>query len=279
MTPRSWLYVPGHRADRIEKAVAGPADAVVIDLEDAVPVHAKTLALANALDALEAHPDRTIWVRISAGSGACAEAEVDALMHADARPAGIRVPKAEVPAVLASIAERVCFEVHALVESAAGLLGAPELARCHPRVTGIALGEADLAADLRVRPDGLVWARGWIVAAARAAQLGSPVQSVWTDVADLDGLAESSRLGLTQGFFGRSVVHPSQIAPVNAAYTPDAAEVETARRVVGSATRSECNGESAVLDTDGRFIDPAVIANARVVLDRAERYEHARRNA
>ncbi|RVW05681.1 HpcH/HpaI aldolase/citrate lyase family protein [Rhodococcus xishaensis] len=279
MTPRSWLYVPGHRGDRIEKAVAGPADAVVIDLEDAVPAHAKTHALANTLDALGTHPNRTIWVRINGGSGGCAEEEVDALMHTDTRPAGIRVPKAEVPAALASIAERVSFEVHALVESAAGLLNAPELARCHPRVTGIALGEADLAADLRVGPDGLVWARGWTVAAARAAQLASPVQSVWTNIADLDGLAESSRQGLTHGFFGRSVVHPSQIAPVHAAYTPDIDEVEAAQRVVGSATRSECNGESAVLDTDGRFIDPAVIANARVVLERAERYEYPRRNA
>ncbi|NKY37692.1 CoA ester lyase [Nocardia speluncae] len=270
MTPRSWLYVPGHRADRIGKAIDSAADAVVIDLEDAVPVGAKDQALANALEALcAAPPERQVWLRLNAIGSEWLDRELAALAGGP-DPAGVRLPKSDDPESVAATAERLRCPVHATIESAAGLLAAPQIARCHPRVTGIALGEADLAADMRTEPEGLVWARGWIVTAARAAGLSSPVQSVWTAVDDPVGLAETSRAGLAQGFFGRSVIHPNQIDIVNTAYTPTAEEQDRARRIVDRAAASMAAGESAVLDENGRFIDPAVVANARVVLDRAQ---------
>lgn len=271
MTPRSWLYVPGHRDDRIGKAIDSAADAVVIDLEDAVPVHAKERALANALAALDAAPpERRIWLRLNAIGSVWLDNELAELATAQTLPAGVRVPKAETPESVAATTDRLTCQVHAIIESAAGLLAAPAIAKCHPRVTGIALGEADLAADLRTEADGLVWARGWIVTAARAAGLSSPVQSVWTAVEDSAGLAETSRSGRAQGFFGRSVIHPDQIGIVNQAFTPSPEEQSRARRIVECAAASQSAGESAVLDENGRFIDPAVVANARVVLDRAE---------
>ncbi|GGL38973.1 HpcH/HpaI aldolase/citrate lyase family protein [Nocardia jinanensis] len=271
MTPRSWLYVPGHRDDRIGKAIDSAADAVVIDLEDAVPVHAKDRALTNALAALRAAPtQRRIWLRLNAIGSAWLDNELTELAGTPAPPAGVRLPKAETPESVAATTDRLTCQVHAIIESAAGLLAAPAIAKCHPRVTGIALGEADLAADMRTEGDGLAWARGWIVTAARAAGLTSPVQSVWTAVDDPGGLADSSRTGRTQGFFGRSVIHPNQIGIVNQAYTPSPEEQSRARRIVECAAASQAAGESAVLDENGRFIDPAVVANARVVLDRAE---------
>ncbi|MEU7766517.1 CoA ester lyase [Nocardia sp. NPDC049190] len=271
MTPRSWLYVPGHRDDRIGRALDSAADAVVIDLEDAVPVGAKDRALANALDAVRAAPpSREIWLRLNAVGTEWLDRELDALATVVALPAGVRLPKSEDPESVSTVAQRLGCDVHAIVESAAGLLAAPQIARCHQRVTGIALGEADLAADLRTESSGLVWARGWIVAAARAAGLASPVQSVWTAVDDLVGLAQTSRVGRAEGFFGRSVIHPKQIDIVNEAYTPSPDEQSRARRIVDRAAASMAAGEAAVLDEDGRFIDPAVVANARIVLDRAE---------
>ncbi|QCQ90236.1 HpcH/HpaI aldolase/citrate lyase family protein [Rhodococcus sp. SGAir0479] len=271
MSPRSWLYVPGHRAERIPKAIASAADAVVIDLEDAVPVDAKERALEHAVAALQSAPaGRTIWLRLNAIGSQWLAREIDVLSGADCAPAGVRLPKAESPETVAATTDRLGCPVHAIVESAAGLLAAPQIARCHSRVTGIALGEADLAADLRTAPEGLAWARGWIVAAARAAGLSSPVQSVWTAVDDPAGLAASSHAGRIQGFFGRSVIHPDQIDIVNEAYTPSAEEQERAQRIVDDASASLAAGESAVLDENGRFIDPAVVANARVVLDRAQ---------
>ncbi|MEV5651429.1 CoA ester lyase [Nocardia sp. NPDC052254] len=271
MTPRSWLYVPGHRHDRIGKALDSGADAVVIDLEDAVPVTAKDRALENALDTLRtAPPGRRIWLRLNVVGSEWLDNELAALASASVAPAGVRLPKADEPESVSAVADQLSCDVHAIIESAAGLLAAPRIAQCHRRITGIALGEADLAADMRVQPSGLAWARGWIVAAARAAGLNSPVQSVWTAVDDLEGLADSSRAGLAQGFFGRSVVHPKQIDIVHDAYTPSADAQRTARQIIDRAAESVAAGESAVLDDDGRFIDPAVVANARLVLDRAE---------
>ncbi|MEV0720829.1 HpcH/HpaI aldolase/citrate lyase family protein, partial [Asanoa sp. NPDC050611] len=110
---------------------------------------------------------------------------------------------------------------------------------------------------------GLAWARGWVVVAARAAGLPAPVQSVYTDVADLDGLRASTRQARAMGFVGRSVVHPRQIPVVHAVFTPSAAEVAAAEAVL-AALRP---GEAAVLDADGRFVDAAVVRRARLVLD------------
>jgi citrate lyase subunit beta/citryl-CoA lyase len=161
--------------------------------------------------------------------------------------------------------------MHLLIESASALRDAPQLAEAHHRIKGLALGEADLAADLRVSHEGLDWARGWIVTAARSHGLSSPVQSVYTDVADLDGLRRSSVQGRRQGFFGRTVIHPRQIDVVNDAFTPTPEEVARAEGVVALAQTSAEAGETAVLDPDGRFIDPAVVENARLILDLAIR--------
>jgi citrate lyase subunit beta/citryl-CoA lyase len=146
-----------------------------------------------------------------------------------------------------------------------------DLASAHPLVAGLGLGEADLSADLRLFSDaGLDWARGWVVVAARAAGLPSPVQSVWTDIADLDGLRSSSERGRDTGFVGRSIVHPRQISIVHEVFTPSAEQVRQASAVVRTAEDARSRGEVAVLDENGRLIDPAVVEKARVVLDLAD---------
>jgi citrate lyase subunit beta/citryl-CoA lyase len=168
------------------------------------------------------------------------------------------------------VAEHTGLPLQLVIETAAGLARAVDLATAHPLVTGIGLGEADLSADLRLVSDaGLEWARGWVVVAARAAGLPSPVQSVWTDVADLDGLRASCERGRAAGFVGRSVVHPRQVAVVHDVYTPTPEQVRQAAAVVRTADEARARGEVAVLDEDGRFVDPAVVERARVVLDLA----------
>ncbi len=193
MTPRSWLYVPGHRADRVAKALAAGADAVVVDLEDAVPPDQKQAARDTALRlAAEGGHDRPLWVRVNDPAGPWGEADVDAL--AGLSLTGLRLPRSEDPAVVREVGDRAGLPMQLLVESAAGLARAADLATAHPLVAGLGLGEADLSADLRVTGDeGLAWARGWVVVAARAAGLPSPVQSVYTDVADLAGLRAEHR--------------------------------------------------------------------------------------
>lgn len=265
--------MPGHRPDRIAKALRAGADAVVIDLEDAVPAQLKDAAREACLAALVARPaggraDVTpVWVRVNSPRDKVGRRDLAAL--ADAAVDGLRLPRCDDPALVAEAAETTGHPLHLLVESAAGLARLHELAGCHPGVRGISLGEADLAADLLVGDDaGLDWARGAVVVAARAAGLGSPVQSVFTDVADLAGLETSSRAGLSAGFFGRSVVHPRQIETVHEVFTPTADQVSRAESVVATADDAAARGEVAVLDADGRFVDPAVVHRARAVLAR-----------
>jgi len=269
--PRSWLYVPGHRADRVAKALVAGADAVVIDLEDAVPAAQKDAARDLTVALLGERRDDgalQVWVRINPPGTEAGRRDVAAL--AGSRLDGLRVPRADDPGEVREVAERTGARLQLLLESARGLSRARELAEAHELVVGIGLGEADLAADLLVdRDEGLTWARGAVVAAARAAGLPSPVQSVWTDVGDPDGLRASSEVGRATGFFGRSVIHPRQIDTVHDVYTPSPEEIAAAEGIVATAADAAARGEAAALDAHGRFVDPAVVARARTVLDRA----------
>jgi citrate lyase subunit beta / citryl-CoA lyase len=273
LEPRSWLYVPGHRPDRISKALASAADAVVIDLEDAVPGDKKDAARDEALRVLadrspaDLHGRPQMWVRINPALTTAGQDDMGALAGAPAH--GLRVPRVEDVSDVRQVAERTGLPLQLLLETALGLTRAFALARAHQNVVGIGLGESDLAADLVVDQDeGLQWARGAVVVAARAAGLPSPVQSVWTNVADLDGLRASSVTGRAAGFYGRSVIHPQQIRIIHEVYTPAPDEVEAAREVMRAATGAASRGEVAVLDATGRFVDPAVVRRARIILDR-----------
>lgn len=268
--PRSWLYVPGHRADRVAKALVAGADAVVVDLEDAVPAADKQRARETAVEVSESERPGGVqlWVRINPPAGPLGRQDVEAL--GGSRLDGLRLPRVEHPDDVAAATVSTGLPLQLLLESGRGLLAAFALARCSPQVAGIGLGEADLAADLVVDPhEGLDWARGAVVVAARAAGLPSPVQSVWTDVADLDGLRASSLRGAARGFFGRSVVHPRQIAVVHEAFTPTTDTVAAASSVVRAAREAAERGEAATLDPVGRFVDPAVLRRAELVLARA----------
>ena len=263
---RSWLYVPGHRRDLAEKALAGEADAVVLDLEDAVPLGRKDEARATVADVLAAGPAKPTWVRLNAIGTGLTYDDVAAL--ASSPPAGVRLPKAESSEQLEALAARLPapIELHLLIESALGLERAFELA-AHPAVSGIALGEADLAADLGVSSDeALVYARSRCVTAARAARLAPPVQSVHTAVGDDDALRLTSERARALGFFGRSAIHPRQVPVIHAAYTPSADELEDARELMEALAGAEARGEAALVLPDGRFVDPAVVERARRIL-------------
>jgi citrate lyase subunit beta/citryl-CoA lyase len=257
---RSWLYVPGDRPDRITKALEGPADAVIIDLEDAVAAAAKDDARRNALAALG--DGASAFVRINAPGTPDGEADIAAL--AGSAPAGVRVPKCEDPDELRRVADALGVPVYPVLESALGVENALVLATAHPLVAGISLGEADLAADLRVTGgDALTWPRSRVVVAARAAGLPSPVQSVWTAVRDLDGLRTSTEAGRRAGFFGRSVIHPAQIPLVHEACAPDPAETAWASELLDRLSTDE---SAAWIDHNGQFVDAAIVARARWVL-------------
>lgn len=264
---RSWLYVPGHRADLVAKARSGAAEAVVVDLEDAVAPGVKDAARA-AVAELDRGDGRPVWVRMNALDGPWGEADVAVL--AGAAIDGVRVPKADDPDAVARLADRLGHPLHLTVESALGLERAFALACAHPLVAAVSLGEADLAADLRVVDrTALEWARERIVVAARAAGLPSPIAPVWTDLPDLAGLAADCLTVRARGFWGRSVIHPRQIPVVHEAFTVTDDERTRARALLDALDAAGARGESAGRDAAGRFVDPAVIAGARALLDRA----------
>jgi citrate lyase subunit beta/citryl-CoA lyase len=266
---RSWLYVPANQPELLEKAMAGPADAVVCDLEDAVPAAAKEQARRNAsASAATPHP-KPLWIRVNPPGTPDGAADLTALASQDV--AGIRVPKAEDPAAVAEFAERAAVPLHLLIETALGVENAFALARCHPAVAVVSLGESDLMADLRVRDRGaLDWARQRVIVANRAAGLPSPPHAVWTDVADLAGLAGDTARARDRGFFGQSVIHPRQVETVNRIFTPTPEEVDRARGLLAAGAARTESGTAAWLDDHGRFVDPAVVTGARWVVDLAD---------
>ncbi|MGC5015815.1 HpcH/HpaI aldolase/citrate lyase family protein [Streptosporangium sp. DT93] len=278
MTPRSYLYVPADQQDKLAKAAGCGADALILDLEDAVAPGAKAAARANAAAALSALTGE-VWVRVNAGTP---EADVTAV--AVPGLTGIVVPKAE-PALL-EIADALLtgaeaahglapgtFALLALIESAAGVVQAERIA-ASPRVIRLGVGEADLAGELGLRPgpgrEELWPIRSRIVVASAAAAILPPVGPVETAVRDTETLAAGTRVLLRQGFRARTALSPRQLPLINEVFTPSPGEVEEARDLV----RRLAGAGGVALDARGRFIDAAVARSAHEVIGRAGRVAH-----
>ncbi|MFE2039632.1 HpcH/HpaI aldolase/citrate lyase family protein [Streptomyces sp. NPDC059477] len=270
--PLTWLYVPGDRPERVAKALACGADVVVIDLEDAVAPDRKEYARAATAELLADPPPVPVHVRVNALDGPWAALDLKALAALPGL-AALRLPKVTAPAQLVRIAGTTAAEgrtppLHPLLESALGIEHAYAIATAHPAVAGLALGEADLRADLGVRDDtALDWPRSRIVVAARAAALPPPPQSVHPDTRDLTGLAATCAHGRALGFLGRAAIHPRQLPVIARAYLPTPEEIEQAQAIAEAAARR--TGAQSL--PDGTFIDPAVTAQAHRTLSLAHR--------
>lgn len=245
---RSWLFAPGDSARKIDKAIAGPADRVIIDLEDAVAPDAKAEARRLAAGALREAGDihARIWVRINPlGSGLVAD-DLAAIMPA--RPGGIMLPKSESGADVAALdalltpLEHVPGEtpIHPLVtETAAAMFGTGTY-RDAPRLAAMSWGAEDLAdslgalantgADGRYRPT-YELARSLCLLGAAAAGVPA-IETIMGDFRDLDGLKTRAEQVRRDGFRGMLAIHPDQVPVINAAFTPGDDEVAEAREIV-----------------------------------------------
>jgi citrate lyase subunit beta / citryl-CoA lyase len=271
---RSYLYVPGDRPERFAKALASGADAVILDLEDAVALPAKDAAREHVLGALAeraaddgGRPE--VWVRVNQGERGLADL---AAIGAGPGLTGVFLPKASAASVAAAGATLGPIPAVALVESAATVLELPTLARS-PGLVALAMGEVDLAADLGIdaSDDGAeLWPlRLSAVLASVAAGLAPLVGPVWVAVRDLDGLATSTVELRRRGFGARQAIHPDQVGPINAAFTPTAEEVDAARALLDSAGDA---GNGAWVGPDGRMVDEAVLRSARRTVELADRW-------
>ena len=276
---RSYLYVPGDQKARLDGASARGADALILDLEDAVSAQNKATARELVAGWLASNADSAspVWVRITSTSP---EEDIAALTG---RVAGVMVPKAE-PDLLRTVGELLTgrerqlqlgqgrIAIIALIETARGLLAAADLAAM-PRVARLAIGRADLAAELGLRlpPEdpGFHPLLLHLVVASAAAGIAAPMAPTSTDFHDLVALRQSTEQFLRLGFRGRSAIHPAQLATINEVFTPSEAEVHRAESLIAAFEESERSGSGVMTDDDGRMVDVAVVRSARDVLARS----------
>ena len=281
LAPRSHLYVPGDAPDRFAKALGRGADALIVDLEDAVAPRAKPaarMAVADWLGMLPPAGERPeVWVRVN--SGELREVDVRAVV----RPGldGVCVAKTGSAAELSEL-DRALAEAEAaaglpagsvqvapLLETAAAVLAAQEIARA-PRVVRLQIGEADLTAELGVQagPDEreLLFVRSHVLLASAAAGIEPPVGPVSTDFRDLDALRESTLALRRLGFRARAAIHPVQIPVIHEVFTPAPDEVARARALVEGFEEAVATGSGVLVGADGRMVDEAVVRAARHTL-------------
>jgi citrate lyase beta subunit len=269
-TARSLLFAPGNDERKLEKALAAGADAVVADLEDAVPAGEKEAARTVTRTAFaDAVSDSLLAVRVNAfGTGNLqADLEVTAGLDLDA----LVLPKATPEAVAALGAEGP--PVIAIVETAIGLRHAFETARSE-RVAALVLGAVDLGLELGLEPrvDGqeILYARSRLVVESAAAGIRSPFDVVHVNTRDDAGLEAEARLARALGFRGKACIHPDQVAIVNRVFSPTTEELERARRVIDAYEHARAHGRGVVA-LDGEMIDLPVVERARRVLAETER--------
>lgn len=270
MHGRSHLYVPGDRGDRQAKAFSRGADALIVDLEDAVRPAAKLGArqlVAEWLATID-RPGVPVWVRINPGE--LREGDVRAVAVASSLT-GLVVAKAErvdelidLDRLLTSMGSKA--RVAPLVESAVGVVNAVSIA-AGPRVSVLHLGEVDLAADLRITPSAdeheWLYVRSQVVLASRAAGIDAPVAPVSVNFTDVERFQESSHALRNLGFGGRACIHPAQVAVANGAFSPTPEELRWAKGIV---SHHGSDSMSATRDAAGNMIDEAVLRRARDLL-------------
>jgi citrate lyase subunit beta / citryl-CoA lyase len=255
MTPRTYLFVPGNRPERFSKALASGADAVIIDLEDAVPPAERDAARANVRAwASPAHP---VLIRVN---GATTEWHRDDIALASLPGvSAIVLPKAERVSDLAPIGKPVL----PIVETARGFWHAADLADA-TNTQRLMFGSIDFQVDLGIHGEGeeLLYFRSQLVLVSRLAGLPSPVDGITAAFDKPDLLRADTDRARRLGFGGKLCIHPKQIPTVHECFGPTPAEEAWAKRVVEAASAAG----GAAVSMDGEMIDRPVIARAEAIL-------------
>ena len=272
--PRSWLFVPADSERKVAKALDSKADAIIFDLEDSVAPAQK----ANARDILKTLPARSggpqWWVRVNPIGSEFHKDDLELIGIADVH--GIVLPKCEGGWDVVTLAHRTgAIPVHAIVtETAASLFGMLSYRDPASPLTAMSWGAEDLSAALgaasKYDADGQLGftyrlARSLCLAGAVAAGV-QPVDGVFADFRDEDGLRAETRAAAHEGFTGKLAIHPDQVDIINAAFTPSEDDVRHAATIVAA---FEAQPDAGVLSVDGRMVDRPHLLQAKRILDRA----------
>ena len=276
---RSLLFAPGNHARRVEKALTLAADGVILDLEDAVAISEKVATRAIVTQALEARRSGRLYIRVNGLGTDWCHGDITAVVGRGLD--GIILPKVEhahelrTADWLIGALERErglvpgAIDLIPIVETALGISNLKDICRSGTRTKCLAFGAGDLTSDM-----GMVWTaseaellpfRSACVMESRAAGMEPPLDTVWADLRDMEGFVASARHAAALGFQGKMCIHPDQVAPANAAFTPDAAAVAQAKRIVAAFDEAEAKGLASI-QLDGQFIDYPIVQRARRVL-------------
>ena len=286
---RSLLFVPALDAHKLEKSLGSGADVIVADLEDSVAADAKEAARGIVVDFLRAHAGKPgvpkLHVRINGFDSGLADRDLDAAVAAGAE--GVMLPKAaggmDITRLDAKIA--VAEAVHGVpdgrtrivaivTETAHAVFQTGTYRGASHRLAGMAWGAEDLSADLGATTardadggflDTFRLARTLTLLGAVAAEV-TPIDGVYTDFGDLDGLRRDCEAAARDGFTAKMAIHPAQVPVINAAFTPSQAAIDEARRVIAAFRAA---GDPGVVGLDGRMLDRPHLLRARRLLARA----------
>jgi citrate lyase subunit beta/citryl-CoA lyase len=283
---RTALFAPGNRPDRAEKALGLGADAVIIDLEDAVPIAEKESSRPLVKQVLEKYPGKRMFVRINALTTPYAQDDLKGVLSKNLK--GIMLPKVESPDDIFEIdklltkleaaagLESGVLEVIPICETAKGLEEAYSIASARPqhhRILTFAFGAADYTLDLGIvltrEGKELEYPRSRLPVACRAGRIMPPLDTPWmVDLKDMDGLIADIKKAKAFGFMGKIVIHPNQIQPCHDIFTPSEEEILYAKKVIDAFEEAEKAGKAAI-QLEGKFIDYPVVEKSRRVVELA----------
>jgi citrate lyase subunit beta / citryl-CoA lyase len=272
---RSVLFLPGSNPRALEKARSLPADSLIFDLEDAVAPEVKDTARSGVAAALAigGYAPRELVLRVNPLDTPWGHADLAtaATLPIDA----VLLPKVEnaervrlTIALLDSLGAPPELSLWCMIETPLGVLAAAEIAGASPRLGALVLGTSDLTKDLHARETRdrlpLMTALGLVLLAARAHGRAA-LDGVYLDLADAEGFAAACRQGRDLGFDGKTVIHPQQIGPANAAFTPTAEEVARARRIIAAYAAASAAGKGTAR-IEGRLVEALHVEEARLTL-------------
>ena len=283
---RSWMFVPGHRQKMIDKALGLNTDVIMLDIEDGVAPNEKDTArklIGESLGRPRAAGSPERFVRVNAIGHARMDADLDAVLRPGLN--GLVLPKVETTEEIRKVDSvvnesesrlkivRGSIRLLIAIESPRGLLNAPKIASCSPRVIGLMFGAEDYGREmgLPTKREGeaqeMLYARSAMAVAAASAHVQA-VDGVWVDLKDTAGLSGFARQSRRLGFSGMSLIHQSQIDPINAVFSPTPEEIEYAKQVVQAFEEANARGDGSI-SLGGQLIDRPIVERARRTLEMA----------
>jgi len=274
---RSMLYMPGSNTRALEKAKTLAADALILDLEDAVAPDAKDEARANVCAAAGDYGQREVLIRVNGLGTAWGHADIAAAARSKAD--GILIPKVEsadmvrqVETIMAAAGAPASMAIWCMIETPMGVLRVQEIAAASPRLGGFVMGTSDLAKDMRCLHTTMrlpfMTAFNLSVMAARAYGL-AVLDGVYLDLSDDEGFKASCQQGRELGFDGKTLIHPKTIAMANEAFGPTEKEVEWSKTIIAAHEEATKEGKGVVV-VDGKLIENLHVVTAKEIVAQAE---------